>query len=386
MSRSSDSVYVVGVGMTRFGRHDGVADLDLAGAAVRDALADAGIAWSDVDVAAGGTNGETKPDNLPTTLGLTGLPFVTVRNGCATGAVAMLTAANALRTGGGDLGVAVGYDNHARGAFNSSPARYGIADWYGETGMMVTTQFFAMKARRYLHEHGIGEETLGRVSVKALANAAHHPLAWRRDPLTVEEVMTAELVNPPLTRYMFCAPDAGAVALVLARGERAFDLCEAPIRVAAICLRGRRFGSFEVFSPWLAPGDHTSPTVDAAVGAFATSGLAPADVQVAQLQDTDSGAEIIHMGETGLCAHGDQDKLLADGATEVDGVLPVNTDGGLLANGEPVGASGLRQVHEVVRQLQGRALGRQVPHGPQVGFTHVYGAPGISACSVLVRD
>jgi acetyl-CoA acetyltransferase len=386
MSDRSDSVYVVGVGMTRFGRHDDVADLDLASAAVRDALGDAGIAWSDVDVAAGGTNGETKPDNLPTYLGLTGLPFVTVRNGCATGGVAMLTAANALRTGAGDIAVAVGYDNHARGAFNSSPARYGIADWYGETGMMVTTQYFAMKARRYLHDYGISEATLGRVSAKAFANAAENPLAWRRDPITVDEVMTADMVNPPLTRYMFCAPDAGAVALVLARGDRAFDLCDAPVRLAAISLRGRRFGSFEVFSPWLTPGDHLSPTVDAAAAAFAASGLAPSDVQVAQLQDTDSGAEIIHMGETGLCAHGDQDKLLSEGATEVDGILPVNTDGGLLANGEPVGASGLRQVHEIVRQLQGRALGRQVPNGPRVGFTHVYGAPGISACSVLVRD
>ena len=386
MSDRSDAVYVVGVGMTRFGRHDDVADLDLAAGAVRDALADASIGWSDVDVAVGGTNGETKPDNLPTYLGLTGLPFVTVRNGCATGAVAMLTAANALRTGGGDLALAVGYDNHARGAFNSSPARYGIADWYGETGMMVTTQYFAMKARRYLHDHGISEEALGRVSAKAFANGADHPLAWRRDPLTVEQVMAADMVNPPLTRYMFCAPDAGAVALVLARGDRAFDLCASPVRIAAVSLRGRRFGSFEVFSPWLTPGEHLSPTVDAAAAAFATSGLTPADVQVAQLQDTDSGAEIIHMGETGLFAHGDQEKLLAAGATEVDGVLPVNTDGGLLANGEPVGASGLRQVHEIVRQLQGRALGRQVPGGPQVGFTHVYGAPGISACSVLVRD
>ena len=191
----------------------------------------------------------------------------------------MLTAANMLRTGGGDIAVAVGYDNHARGAFNSSPARYGIADWYGETGMMVTTQYFAMKARRYLHDHGISEESLGRVSAKAFANAADNPLAWRRDPLTVEQVMTADMVNPPLTRYMFCAPDAGAVALVLARGERAFDLCDSPVRLAGVSLRGRRFGSFEVFSPWLTPGEHLSPTVDAAAAAFAASGVTPADVQ-----------------------------------------------------------------------------------------------------------
>jgi acetyl-CoA acetyltransferase len=89
------------------------------------------------------------------------------------------------------------------------------------------------------------------------------------------------------------------------------------------------------------------------------------------------------MAETGLCQHGEQEAMLAEGATDVDGRLPVNTDGGCLANGEPIGASGLRQVHEVVRQLQGRAPGLQVPGGPRVGFTHVYGSPGTSACTVL---
>jgi len=386
MSGTSDQVFVVGAGMTRFGRHDDIGDLDLAAQAVRGALADAQVQWSDIDLAVGGTNGETKPDTLPGTLGLTGIPFVTVRNGCATGGVALITAANAMRAGGTDLALVVGYDNHARGAFNSSAARYGLPDWYGQAGMMVTTQYFALKARRYLHDHGISENSLAKVSAKAFRNGSEHPLAWRRTIVTEQEILEADMVNPPLTRYMFCAPDAGAVALVLARGDRAFDLCEKPVRVASVALRGRRFGSFEVFSPWLTPGDHVSPSVDAAAAAFEAAGVAPKDVTVAQVQDTDSGAEIIHMAETGLCEHGEQEHLLATGATEFDGALPLNTDGGLLANGEPIGASGLRQVHEVVRQLQGRAPGRQVPGDPRVGFTHVYGAPGISACSVLLRD
>ena len=90
------------------------------------------------------------------------------------------------------------------------------------------------------------------------------------------------------------------------------------------------------------------------------------------------------MAETGLCADGEQADLLTSGATEVDGRIAINTDGGCLANGEPIGASGLRQVHEVVRQLQNRAPGRQVGGHPRVGFTHVYGAPGVSACTVLI--
>ncbi len=380
-----NEVYIVGGGMTEFGRFDGE-DQELAEQAMREALADCNITWADVDFAVGGTNGETKPDNMVARMGLTGLPFITVKNGCATGGVALMTARNGLIAEGRDIAVVVGYDNHARGAFAASPARYGIGDWYGETGMMVTTSYFALKIRRYLHEHGIDERTLGYVSEKAFDYGSAHPLAWRRKPVSVDEAIDSDVINAPLTRFMFCSPDAGAVALVLARGKRAFELCENPIRLAAVELRGRRPGSFEVFSPWLSTGERTSPSIDAAQAAFATAGITPDQVQVAQLQDTDSGAEIIHLGETGLCANGEQGVGYLNGDYKIDGKLPVNTDGGCLANGEPVGASGLRQVHEVMRQLQGRALGQQVPNNPRIGFTHVYGAPGISACTVLVKE
>jgi acetyl-CoA acetyltransferase len=379
----STDVHVVGAGMHPFGRHEGVSGLAMAEHAVRAALADAGVAWSDVDYAVGGSNVSGKPDSLVSRLGLTGLAFATVRNGCATGGVALATGASALESGRADLVVVVGFDKHERGAFASDPAAYGLGSWYAETGMMVTTQYFAMKTRRYQHEHGISDLSLARVAARAFRNGREHPLAWRREALTEEQVLAAAPVNEPLTQYMFCQPSQGAVALVLARGDRAADLCERPVKLAAITSRTRRFGSFEVFSPWLAPEPYNSPSIDAAAAALKQAGVSAADVQVAQLQDTDSGSEVIHLAETGMCAHGDQEKLLADGTTEHDGALPVNTDGGCLANGEPIGASGLRQVHEVVRQLQGRALGRQVPGGPRVGFTHVYGAPGLSACSVL---
>jgi acetyl-CoA acetyltransferase len=384
-ANTGEAIYIVGGARTAFGRFDGE-DQDLAEQAVRGALSDCNLAWSDVDFAVGGTNGETKPDNLVARMGLTGLPFVTVKNGCATGGVALMTARNGLIAENRDIACVVGYDNHARGAFAASPARYGIGEWYGATGMMVTTSYFALKIQRYLHEYGIDPLALGQVSEKAFDYAAAHPLAWRRTPVTAAASMESDMINDPLTRYMFCAPDAGAVSLILARGSRAFDLCENPVRIAAVELRGRRPGSFEVFSPWLSPGERTSPSIDAAAAAFQTAGISPADVQVAQLQDTESGAEIIHLGETGLCVPGEQGAGYANGDYLVDGRLPVNTDGGCIANGEPVGASGLRQVFEVMAQLQGRAQGQQVPGSPRIGFTHVYGAPGISACTVLVSE
>ena len=147
--------------------------------------------------------------------------------------------------------------------------------------------------------------------------------------------------------------------------------------------RTRRFGSFEVFSPSIqGTGTPSSVSADAAAAAFASAGVTPEDVDVAQLQDTESGAEIMHLAECGFCKDGEQEAMIAAGETEIGGRLPVNTDGGCIANGEPIGASGLRQVHEIVTQLRGEAGERQVAD-PRIGFTHVYGAPGISACTVL---
>ena len=126
-----------------------------------------------------------------------------------------------------------------------------------------------------------------------------------------------------------------------------------------------------------------SATRLASAAAYEMAGVGPSDIQVAQLQDTESGAEIMHMAENGFCADGDQERWLAEGRTEIGGALPVNTDGGCLACGEPIGASGLRQVYENVMQLSGRAGARQVPGRPRLGYTHVYGAPGVSGVTIL---
>ncbi len=377
-------VSIVGVGMHPFGRHaPDFTGMAMGVAAVRLALKDAGVGWADIGYAVGGSNVSGKPDTMVSLLGLTGIPFVNVRNGCATGGVALATAANAIRAGETDLALVVGFDKHGRGAFAARPADYGHADWYAETGLMITTQFFSMKDRRYLHTHGLKDRLLAQVAAKAFRCGELNPTAWRRTALTEEEILSARVINPPLTQYMLCSPAEGAAAVVLARSDRAADMCDRPVNLAAVAKRTRRFGSFEVFAPWLPPDAGHSPSVDAAQAVFSASGISPTDVQVAQLQDTDSGAEIYHMAETGLCEHGAQQKLLDLGETAPTGRLPINTDGGCLANGEPVGASGLRQVHEVVLQLQGRAGARQVAGPPQIGFTHVYGAPGISACTVL---
>jgi acetyl-CoA acetyltransferase len=380
---SAQDVAIVGLGIHQFGRHDGVTGLQMGAIAVRRALRSAGIAWEDVEFAAGGSDAAGNADTSVSVLGLTGVPFINVKNGCATGGSALTTAHAMLVSGAASVAVVVGFDKHPRGAFNPSPEEWGIGSWYGESGLMLTTQFFAMKIQRYMADFGISESTLAKVAAKAFANGARNPNAWRREELSEEQVLGSRMVNHPLTQYMFCSPGEGAVALVLASGDRIKQLTSRPVYLRSVAFRTRRFGSFEVFSPSIPIDSAPSATTEAAAAAFEQAGIGPADVDIAQLQDTESGAEVMHLAEAGLCEHGEQERLIQAGETLPGGRLPVNTDGGCIACGEPIGASGLRQVHEIALQLRGEAGERQVAKECRVGFTQVYGAPGVSACTVL---
>jgi len=378
------SVSIVGVGLHPFGRFD-ISGREMGLVAARAALADAGLSWDEVDFAAGGSRDGGHADSLVSDLGLTGVPFVSVYNGCGTAGSAVHTCVQAIEAGTAEVALAVGFDKHARGAFASSAAEYGLPDWYAEDGMMVTTQFFALKIQRYLHDHDLDPMLLAEIAALALRNGSITPHAWRRRAMPADEIAAATMVNDPLTSFMFCSPSEGGAAIVLTSTERARQMSARSIELRALAFRTRRFGTFEVFSPWLAPDIAAGATVDAALAAFETAGIGPEDIDVAQLQDTEAGAALMHLAECGFCAAGDQDRLIRSGALAIDGTLPVNTDGGLIANGEPIGASGLRQIIECVLQLQGRAGDRQVPGEPRTAFTQVYGAPGISVCSVLAR-
>jgi acetyl-CoA acetyltransferase len=378
-------VAIVGVGLHPFGRYGEKLCLQMGAEAANAALADAGTEWSRVQSAFVGSYEVSNPDAVVGWLGLTGIPVRGVFNGCATGGTSLQMAVQAIRQGEADVAMAIGMDKHPRGAFAADPSVVGLPSWYGQTGMFLTTHFFGTKINRYMHEHGVSVESLARIAAKNLGNGAINPQAWRRKSVSVQEILAAEVVNYPLTRYMYCGPDEGAAALVLCRGDLAREFTSAPVFVRAAELRSRRYGAFEVQSPSLPLESAPSPTVDASRAAYEAAGVGPDDIDVAQLQDTDAGSELIHMAENGFCADGEQEKWIADGATEIGGRLPINTDGGLLANGEPIGASGLRQVYEIVLQLQGRAGDRQVPDDPSVGYTHLYGVPGAAAVSILSR-
>ena len=248
---------------------------------------------------------------------------------------------------------------------------------------MVTTQFFAMKARRYLDTHGLPDEVLGQVAAKAFARRRREPRRVAAYRLHAQEIMAARVINPPLTQYMLCSPAEGAAAVILTSAERAADLTDRPVALrlgvdahpAVRVVRGvrqlaaagggrepeRRGGAYGVRQ-----GRHR---------ARRRPGGAAAGHRLRRRDHPHGRDRAVRARRTGRPPRSRRDAI--------KGRLPVNTDGGCLANGEPVGASGLRQVHEIVLQLRGTAGDRQVPGDPRVGFTHVYGAPGISACTVL---
>jgi len=378
-------VCIVGIGIHPFGRTDGLSGVDQGVFAVRGALKDAGIEWPDVQFAYGASDAAGNPDTMVDRLGLTGVQFINVRNGCAAGGSALFSAQMAIKSGEFEIGLAVGFDKHPRGAFNALPSEYNLPEWYGEAGYMITTQFFAAKIMRYMNQYGIAPTALGKVAEKAFRNAVHAPHAWRREPVDLDTIMNAPLVSDPYTKYMFCSPAEGGVALILASEKKARELGKPLIRLKAATMRTRPPGSFEVFAPSIDIERGGSATNIASRDAFALAGIGPEDISVAQLQDTEAGAELMHMAENGFCKDGEQEQWLAEGRTEIGGKLPVNTDGGCLACGEPIGASGLRQVYENVVQLLGRGGGRQVPGDPKTAYTHVYGAPGVSAVTIMER-
>ena len=379
-----NDVAIIGVGLHPFGRFGTKSAIEMAADAIQLALEDSGVAWKDIQFGIGGSYEVDNTDAVTRLVGLTGISFTNVFNACATSASAIEQTADGIRSGKYDIGIAVGTDKHPRGAFTADPAMLGLPAWYAENGQFVTTKFFGMKANRYTLEHNISHETLARVAAKNYRNGGLNPKAFRRTEFSIEEILDSPMLNYPLTAKMFCAPDEGAAAVIMCRGDLASKYTEnKPVYLRSTAIRTRTYGAYEVHATWAAVDEDVSPTVYAAKAAYEAAGIGPEDVDVAQLQDTDAGAEVIHMAETGLCADGDQEKLIAEGATEIGGSLPVNTDGGLIANGEPIGASGIRQVHELVLQLRGQAGDRQVPGEPKVGLAQVYGEPGTAAASIL---
>jgi len=371
-------VRVVGVGMHPFGRFDDMTGTAMGVVAVRAALAEAGLGVQDMQAAYCGTayGGVAAGHRVLGALAGTGIPIYDVEAGCASGGAALALAASSIAAGQHDRVLVFGIEKMPKGVIRSSF----FAPWQEAAGLTPAPAYFALRAQRLLGDTGLTAEHLAQVVVKNRRQGVANPDAMFRKEVTVEEVLGSRMVCPPLTLFMLCSPNEGGAAVVLSRegGGPA---------IAGISLRSHLPGNvLGEDSPLSGIDDSgvTPPTTLAADDAYRQAGLGPEDIDVVECQDTDAARELLAWAELGLCAPGEQAALLADGATALGGRLPVNPSGGLLSKGEPLGASALGQVVELVRQLRGTAGDRQVP-GAQVGLAHVIGR-GANACvTLLVR-
>ena len=376
-------VYIAGVGIHPFGRFDGKSVVDMGQAAVRMALQEAGNERGGFQAAYCGTvySGVAAGHKVLTSLGLTGMPIMNVEAGCASGGAALGLAASAIATGRYDCVLVFGMEKMPKGIIRSSF----FEPWREQGGLAVTPAYFALRAQRLMRDSGVTAEHLAQVSVKNHKNGVHNPYAMFRKEFTVDGVLASPMVCDPLRLYMLCSPNEGAAAVVLSATAPANG--GARVRIAAATLRshlpGNVLGEHTPLSG-LADDDVTSPTELAAREAYEAAGLSPQDLDVVELQDTDSARELLSYEELGLCPKGASGQWIAEGRTEMTGALPVNPSGGLLSKGEPLGASGLGQVVELYWQLRGQAGPRQVADA-KVALAHTVGRGANASVVILTR-
>jgi acetyl-CoA acetyltransferase len=380
-----NGVVITGVGMHPFGRFEGASTTDLGVHAVRVALREAGVAKGGFQAAFCGTayGGVATGHRVLSRLGMTGMPIVDVEAGCASGGAALMLAAGAIRAGQYDTALVFGTEKMPKGIIRSSF----FEPWQEEAGLAATPAFFALRAQRLAMTSGVTKDHLARVVVKNRRHGASNPDAMYQKEISPEDVLASRVVCEPLHLFMLCSPNEGAAAVVLTREGLGMAPAGVPVTLAAAVLRSHLPGAvLSESTPLSGLTDDTvpSPTTLAARAAFEEAGVGPDDLDVVECQDTDAARELLSYEELGLCRRGGSADLLDSGATALGGRLPVNPSGGLLSKGEPLGASALGQVVELVRQLRGEGGARQV-EGARVALSHTVGRGANAGVVVLTR-
>ncbi|HUI49844.1 MAG TPA: thiolase family protein [Acidimicrobiia bacterium] len=363
-------VRVTGTGLHPFGRFEGKTPTDLGVHAVRAALAEAGHPTFQAAFCGTAYGGVASGHKVLGALALTGVPIVDVEAGCASGAAALQLAAGAIRAGQYDCALVFGVEKMPKGIIRSSF----FEPWREEAGLAATPAYFALRAQRLLREAGLTKTHLADVVVKNRRNGAHNPNAMFRKEVTADEVLASRIVCEPLHLWMMCSPNEGAAALVLQKGDGGVQLAAARLRSH---LPGSVLGEATPLAG-IDDRDITPPSTLAARDAYAESGVDPTELDVIECQDTDAARELLAYQELDLCAPGDQPKLLAERGAAV------NPSGGLLSKGEPLGASAVAQVVELVHQLRGEGGARQVEDA-RVGLAHTVGRGANAACVIVTR-
>jgi acetyl-CoA acyltransferase len=395
----SENVWILGIHMTKFGKHPDKDTVDLGAEAAMSALADGGVTMRDMGVLAAGNlmgAGAGFGQQLQKQIGQTGIPVFNVANACATGATALRTAIMAIKAGECDMGLAVGVEKLAGAGLLAGGARRGDGDAYtpsgrygavvpvdGRIGTETMPGVFAQIGMEYGHRYGGASfEVFARISEKNHAHSTLNPLAAYTKRMSLEEIMGDVMIAYPNTRPMCSANCDGAAAAVVV-SEAKLKTLDPDQRRRAIKVSASVLTS----DPWqeacqILP-DVNTLTRNAATQAYEQAGVSPSDLDLIELHDCFATAELVHYDNLMLCAPGEAVPFFESGATWRDGKSPVNVSGGLESKGHPIAATGIANIWEVCHHLRGEAGDRQIP-GAKVGLAHVIGLG--SACGVHILE
>jgi acetyl-CoA acetyltransferase len=394
---ASDDVWILGINMTKFGKHPDRDTVDLAAEAAMNALSDAQVTMKDIGVlAAGNLMGGGVGQSLQKQIGQTGIPVYNVSNACATGATALRTAIMAIKADETDMGMAVGVEKLAGAGLlaggSAKPdaktyepkGRYGaVAPLDGRIGTETMPGVFAQIGLEYGHRYGgTSFELFARISEKNHAHSTLNPLAAYTKRMSLEQIMNDVMIAYPNTRPMCSANCDGAAAAVLVSGAKLKTLGPDQRRRAV-----KVSASVLTTDPWeeacqVLPNVNTL-TRNAAEQAYSQAGVAPEDLDLVELHDCFATAELVHYDNLMLCAPGEAVKFFESGATWRDGSTPVNVSGGLESKGHPIAATGIANVWEICQHLRDEGGDRQIPDA-KVGLAHVIGLG--SACGVHILE
>ncbi len=396
---AADDVWILGIHMTKFGKHPDKDIVDLASEAVLGALTDGGVTMKDVGMIGAGNLMAANAgigQQLQKQLGQTGIPVYNVANACATGATALRVACMAVKAGETDVGLAFGVEKLSGAGLLSGGSRKGDSDTWepsgrygavapvdGRIGTETMPGVFAQIGMEYGHRYGgTSFELFAKIAEKNHAHSTLNPLAAYQKKMTLEEIMGDVMIAYPNTRPMCSANCDGAAAAVVVSGAKLKTLSTEQQRRAV-----KISASVLTTDPWeeacqILP-DVNTLTRNAATQAYEQAGVAPSDLDLVELHDCFATAELVHYDNLMLCEQGGAVDFFESGATWRDGSTPVNVSGGLESKGHPIAATGVANVWEVATHLRGEAGDRQI-EGARVGLTHVIGLG--SACGVHILE
>lgn len=374
-----EPVYILGTGMAKFGKREDLWLEELGREAGEAALADGGLPRTTIDLAFCGHafGGRVVGQRVLAQLGLTGIPTINVENACTTGATAFHLACQAVAHGEAELVLVIGLDQMASGLIDATKS-----DFEGALGRTLPGKY-ALRANRYLALHDLTLDDLADVVVKNRSLGACNPHAHFQQAVTRQEVLTSRMVAEPLTLFQCCPSVDGAAAALVGTKRLADGIGKPLVRVLASALGAGKYISTKEDKS----GDDE---LVRATGkkAYEMAGCGPEDIQVAEVHDAFSIGEVLAYDNLGFCRPGEAAKLIRERVTWAGGKLPVNTSGGLLSRGHPLGATGMAQIVEVTQQLRGESGSRQVTPAPKVGLAQCTGGAfpvvGTASCCVHI--